>query len=380
MAKNVLLRLGPWIIGWLMVWGWCAAAAGDTSLAAAVRPPADLTLCGEPVPWELTDVRERFELEMLLSLNNRAQVVLWLKRAARYLPYIAAELEKAGLPDDLKYLPIVESALRPHAGSPRGAMGYWQFLAESGRNQGLTVDRYIDERRDIQASTRAALQYLQSLHEQFGSWALALAAYNMGRNGLAAEMLEQESNNYYQLYLPLETQRFVFRMLAVKLIVGNPGDYGFDLAPEDLYSPHRFDTVTIELPREVPIRLVAEAAGTYFKRIKDLNPALRGHYLQEGRYTLRLPEGAADGFGEGLRQVMAEEARKRPQRIYVVQPGDSLSIIAERFGLPLPALLIWNRIDLNKPIHPGDRLVLYPRWDDANAAQWPADTLEETDD
>ncbi|MCJ8501111.1 lytic transglycosylase domain-containing protein [Desulfatitalea alkaliphila] len=380
MRKNTLSRFGPWIVVGLMIWGGSGAVAGAASLAAAVRPPADLTLCGEPVPWELADVRERFELEMLLSLDNRTQVVLWLKRAARYLPYITAELEKAGLPDDLKYLPIVESALRPHAGSRRGAMGYWQFMAGSGRNHGLTVDRFIDERRDLQASTAAALQYLQSLHEQFGSWTLALAAYNMGRNGLAAEMLEQESNNYYQLYLPLETQRFVFRMLAVKLIVGNPVAYGFDLAPEDLYPPRRFDTATIVLAREVPIRLVAEAAGTYFKRIKDLNPALRGHYLQEGRYDLHLPEGAADGFGERLRQVMAEDATKRPQRIYVVQPGDSLSVIAERFDLPLPALLIWNRIDLNKPIHPGDRLVLYPRWDDAGAAQWPADTFEEMED
>ncbi|MBR9981161.1 MAG: transglycosylase SLT domain-containing protein [Desulfatitalea sp.] len=360
--------------------GMGSAPALAMSLADAARPPDNMTLCGESVPWQLDDVRERFELEMLVSLNNRAQVLLWLKRVPRYLPHIAAELEKAGMPDDLKYLAIVESALRPHVGSPRGALGYWQFMAQSARNNGLTVDRFLDQRRDFYASTQAALQYLQSLYDQFGSWALVLAAYNMGRNGLEAEILEQNTRDYYTLYLPLETQRFVFRMLAVKRIVSDPATYGFELAPEDTYPPHRFDTVTVNMPRETPIRVVAAAAGTHFKKIKDLNPALRGHYLQAGAHTLRLPEGAADGFAERFLSFVAQEAHNRPQRIYVVQAGDSLSVIADRFNVPLPALLIWNRIDLNRPIHPGERLVIFPRLDDAGQALWPDDALEEMDD
>jgi membrane-bound lytic murein transglycosylase D len=349
-------------------------------LAVAARPPENMTLCGERVPWELDDVRERFELEMLLGLNNRAQVLLWLKRAPRYLPHIARELEKAGMPDDLKYLPIVESALRPHATSRRGAVGFWQMMPETARNNGLTVDRYIDERRDFHASTRAALQYLQALYDQFSSWTLALAAYNMGRNGLDAEILEQNISDYYRLHLPLETQRFVFRLLVVKRIVEDPAAFGFELALEDAYRPPPFDTVTVDLSEEVPIRLVAEAAGTYFKAIKDLNPHLRGHYIQAGQHAIRLPEGAADRFDERLAPLVASHARHRRQRIYVVQGGDSLSTIAERFNVPLAALLIWNRLDMNKPIHPGDRLVVFSRPEDPVGPLWPDETIDETGD
>lgn len=354
--------------------------AQATPLSVAARPPENMTLCGERVPWELDDVRERFELEMLLSLNNRAQVLLWLKRAPRYLPYIARELEKAGMPDDLKYLPIVESALRPHATSRRGAVGFWQMMPETARNNGLTVDRYIDERRDFYASTQAALKYLQSLYDQFSSWTLALAAYNMGRNGLDAEMLEQNTGDYYRLHLPLESQRFVFRLLVVKRIVSDPGAFGFELALEDAYRPLPFDTVTVDLSEEVPIRLVAEAAGTYFKAIKDLNPHLRGHYIQAGQHSIRLPEGAADRFDKRLPPLVAAHAQHRRQRIYVVQGGDSLSTIAERFNVPLAALLIWNRIDMNKPIHPGDRLVVFSRPEDPDGPLWPDETIEETGD
>jgi len=353
--------------------GLCLGMVGTASaapLAVAARPPADMTLCGERVPLELEEVRERFELEMLVALGNPHQVILWLKRAPRYLPHIALELQAAGMPEDLKYLPIVESALRPHATSRRGAVGFWQLMPETARNNGLTVDRYIDQRRDFFASTQAALQYLRSIHDQFGSWTLALAAYNMGRHGLDAEILEQNARDYYNLYLPVETQRFIFRLLAVKQIFSDPAAYGFELDAEDTYRPPAFDTVTLDVPREVSIRLVAEAAGSSFKAIKDLNPHLRGHYIQAGQHPIRLPPGAAGGFSERFLSRVAEYAEDRQQRIYVVQSGDSLSVIAERFNVPLAALLIWNRIDMHKPIHPGERLVIFPRPEDAGGPSW----------
>ena len=131
-------------------------------------------------------------------------------------------MKENGLPDDIKYIAVAESALRPHAGSSKGAMGFWQFMADTGRKYGLTINAYVDERRNIFASTAAAIRYLNELHQKFGSWELAAAAYNMGEEGLQAEILEQDTNNYYQLYLPLETQRYIFRILSVKLILLKP--------------------------------------------------------------------------------------------------------------------------------------------------------------
>ena len=328
--------------------------------AASARPPEGLRLCGESVPFDQNHVRERFEKEMLLTLFDRPQVLLWLKRTTRYMPFISQSLDQAGLPNDIKYLSIIESALRPHAGSPKGAIGFWQLMPETARKYGLKVDEFVDERRDLFLSTPAAIAYLQALHAKFSSWTLTLAAYNMGEEGLEAEILEQKTDDYYKLYLPLETQRFVFRMLAVKLIVSDPERYGFDLAPGDFYAPIGFDTVAVDCFQEAPIRLVAEAANAYFKQIKDLNPHLRGHYIRAGHHQLRVPQGSASGFRQRFDTLVSAYSKERSHRIYVVQNGDSLSTIAEKFGVPLAALLIWNRIGVDKMLHPGDRLVIYP--------------------
>ena len=337
-----------------------AVQADATVTAASARPPRGLALCGEKVPFDRGHVRERFEKEMLLTLFDRPQVLLWLKRSSRYLPFISQALEQSGIHKDIQYLAIIESALRPHAGSPKGAIGFWQLMPDTARKYGLKVDEFVDERRDLFLSTPAAIAYLKTLYAKFSSWTLALAAYNMGEEGLEAEMLEQKNNDYYQLYLPLETQRFVFRMLAVKLIITDPDAYGFKLSDDDFYAPVTFDTVAVDCFQETPIRLVAEASGASFKQIKDLNPHIRGHYIRAGHHQLRVPQGSASGFRKRFDALVAAYGKERSHRIYVVQNGDSLSTIAEKFGVPLAALLIWNRIGVNKTIHPGDRLVIYP--------------------
>lgn len=321
-------------------------------------PPA---FCGEPVPMKHRDVSERFEKELLLTLWDRPQVVLWLKRSRRYLPYIEKTLAEHHLPEDLKFVAIAESALRPHAGSRRGAVGFWQFMAGTGRKYGLVINARKDERRNILASTQAAVAYFKELYREFGSWTLVAAAFNMGEEGLLAEILEQGTRDYYQLYLPLETQRFVFRLLSIKLIFENPGKYGFNLQETDYYPPLSFDRVEITSYEETPLRLVARAAGTYFKVIKDLNPEIRGHYLPAGSHTLLIPKGASAGFQDRYQRYVKEFQAAQKERIYVVREGDNLSAIAERFDIPLQAILIWNRLDLKRPIHPGDRLVIYPR-------------------
>ena len=347
---------------------FCSSALGGASgpisplpsLISSLDLAAPHVFCGEPVPIDNREVKERFEKEFLLSLWNRPQVVLWLKRSKRYLPYIEKMLKKNGLPDDLKYLAVAESALRPHAGSKKGAMGFWQFMRQTGRKHGLTINSRIDERRNLFASTGAAIRYFKDLHEEFGSWTLAAAAYNMGEKGLMSEILEQQTDDYYQLYLPLETQRFLFRILSIKIILSEPEKFGFKLQKDDYYRPLAFDKVRIKSVGEVPIRIVAEAAKTHFKVIKDLNPEIRGHYLASGTHEILVPKGASTGFQKRLKLLVKRFSLAQNERIYVVRKGDNLSSIAEKFNIPLAALFIWNRIDPKQPIHPGDRIIVRP--------------------
>jgi hypothetical protein len=329
------------------------------SLISSIRLRGGLEFCGETVPLNIPEVRERLDKELLLTLADRPQVILWLKRAHRYLPFIEQSLAAAEMPDDLKYIAVIESALRPHVGSPAGAIGFWQFMAETGRRYGLTIDDTSDERRNIFKSTGAALAYFEDLYGQFGSWTLAAAAYNMGEEGLQSEILLQQTNRYYRLYLPLETQRYVFRVIAAKLILTAPERYGFHLAPGDLYPPLVFDRIDVACRQRIPIRIVAQAAGTFFKVIKDLNPDIRGYYLPEGTHTILIPAGAALDFKPRFEKAVTAWRSDPLKRTYVVKTGDNLSVIAEAFGVPLPALLIWNDLDVRDRIHPGDRLVVY---------------------
>ena len=331
------------------------------SMMSALSITTPLEFCGEPVPVEVQEVRERIEKELLLSLWHRPQVILWLKRSRRYMPYIEEVLRSEGMPDDLKYVAIAESALRPHARSSKGAVGFWQFMNYTGQQYGLVINRRIDERRNIFASTRAAIRYLSDLYATFGSWALAAAAYNMGEVGLNAEIVEQGVNNYYQLYLNLETQRYIFRIVAIKLILEDPAKYGFHLAEEDYYPALSFDQVRVQCFKETPIRIIAQAAQTHFKVIKDLNPEIRGHYLPEGNHAILIPKEGSENFQARYRDLLKHWSSNQKEQTYLVKEGDHLTAIAERFGVPLASLIIWNRLNPKAPIHPGDRLIIYPK-------------------
>ncbi len=265
------------------------------------------------------------------------------------------------MPEDLKYVAVVESALRPHAGSKKGAIGFWQFTIDTGRKYGLVINARIDERRNVVASTQAAIRYFKDLHDRFGSWTLAAAAFNMGEEGLMAEILEQGTRDYYQLYLPLETQRFLFRIISTKLIFSQPEKYGFKLSEKDYYSQLSFDEVKVVCFHETPIRIIAQAAQTYFKVIKDLNPEIRGHYLAPGSHIVLIPKGASAGFQGRYKKYVEKFLAARKEQVYIVREGDNLSSIAEQFAVPLPALIIWNKLDLKRPIHPGDKLVIYSK-------------------
>jgi membrane-bound lytic murein transglycosylase D len=332
-----------------------------SGLIQAARIKGPLDFCGEPVPLEDPDVRERLEREVLVTLADPQQVILWIKRSRQFLAPIEEALRASHLPEDLKYIAIAESGLRPHAGSPKGAMGFWQFIETTGRKYGLRVDAEKDERRSLASSTEAAMAYLRELREVFGSWTLAVAAFNMGENGLLSDINQQNTRDYYRLYLSIETQRYVFRILTAKLILKNPERYGFRLEPEDIYPPVAAARVSLEISREIPMLVVAQAAGTYVKVIKDLNPEVRGFRLMPGKHSLLIPKESARLFHERLARLMDQMPAAREKIVYIVKEGDTLSEIAERHSVSVSEVREWNRLDPKKPIQPGMRLVILPK-------------------
>jgi len=333
-------------------------SSGQT-LIESVKINEPLTFCNEPVPLNETDIKERLERELLISLDNSNEVILWIKRANRYLPHIEKVLKNNSLPDDLKYIAIVESSLRPLTRSNKGAVGYWQFIESTGMKYGMVINNDIDERRNFFTSTEAAVNYLKDLYALFGSWTLAAAAYNMGEEGLKTEMMVQKVSNYYQLDLYQETQRYIFRLLAAKIIISNPEKYGYSLTPDDLYKPIQFDRVEISANQPVPLYIIAQAAKTYFKVIKDLNPHIKNYYLPAGKYELMVPQGAAMGFSERYENLLSQWLAERNEYVYIVQKGDNLSTIAERFNVPVKAIMIWNDITNGKKVLPGNKLFIF---------------------
>ncbi len=348
---------------------WAAGGSAGGRIEAQPPPtpvptiPAKLTLAGEKVPLELPFVAEQLDREFTIAVHDRAQVVMWLKRARRYFPYITRELRRAGMPEDLKYLAVAESALLHRISSRAGAVGMWQFLPATARRYGLRVNRWFDDRRNPEKATAAALAYLKDLKDEFGSWTLAMAAYNCGERRVRREIAEQGVRDYYHLYLPRETMRYVFRIMAAKIILQNPGRYGFVLPRENLYAPLPADKVSLRPSRALHLRLVARAAGTTVRELMDLNPELRSYWLPPGRLTLKVPRGK----GAGLARRLASLGKSRPPgvrsrppsagRVVVVKPGDTLAAIARRYKVKLSQLRRANRIS-GSIIHPGQKLVI----------------------
>jgi hypothetical protein len=254
------------------------------------------------VPLDDPLIREDLDREFTIVVWSRAQTTMWLKRAHRYFPEIEHKLRKKLLPLDVKYVVLVESDLRPKAKSPAGALGFWQLIAPTAQRFQLKANDKLDERLDFGASTDAALQYLQVLHRQFQSWPLALAAYNCGEGRVQKALEAQGVTSYYHLSLPEETERYVHRILAAKIILEDPARYGYDLPPDQLYPPLSYDEVDFTAAQEVPVRRLAEACGSYYKALKILNPWIKGPGLPPGSYRLKVPPGTGARFQEAYRQ------------------------------------------------------------------------------
>lgn len=254
----------------------------------AVDWPKELEFCGEKVPLDDFYVRESWEKEFLVLLASDYQNILYLKRAPKYFPAIESELKKRNLPDDLKYVAVAESALREDIASRAGAVGLWQFVASTAQHYGLRVDDSVDERNNFEKATPAALAYLQFLHDKFGSWTLAVAAYNSGENGLERRIDEQKVGDYYDLYLNDETSTYLFRILAIKEIMSDPEKYGYDLKASDYFAWPNYQIKTVGGPLD--LTQFALENKTTLRALKELNPWIVGSSLPEGSFNLKVEQ------------------------------------------------------------------------------------------
>ncbi len=272
--------------------------------------PTEVTLCGEKIPTEDRNIWENLDREFIITLDNHAQILLWMKRARRYFPTIEKRLKEMNLPDDLKYVTITESALRPHAVSSSGAAGIWQFIPSTGDKYGMRRGKALDERFDFLKATEGALNYLKNLYEEFGTWTLAMAAYNAGENRIRREIELQKTKNYFYLDLPVETERYVYKIAVSKIILSNPEKYGFSLEDSDFYEPLKLERVQIELKQPLPIMEVARAIGFYYKEVKEMNLHLSNESIPAGTHFLNLPSGTSERFWTFFNNWKKESEKK----------------------------------------------------------------------
>lgn len=252
--------------------------------------PDTMTFCGEEVPLSLFYVREALDHELIVNMYRQSSTLLYFKRANRYFPVIEPILKKHGIPPDMKYLCVIESGLA-NATSPAKAQGFWQFMPATGSRYGLTVNNEVDMRNDLEAATEAACRYLRDLYARFHSWTAAAAAYNCGENGLERRMRQQDTDDYHHTRLNSETSRYVYRILAMKLIMQNPQQYGYFVRRCDLYPPVPTRTVTLQ-GQNVDLVRFAKDNNTSYKMLRTLNPWLQTDLLKNKdnkKYTVRLP-------------------------------------------------------------------------------------------
>ncbi len=319
------------------------------------HPPSRMELFGEPVPLVVQDVWERFDREFTLVVYNHAQVYLWLKRTERYFPRLEEQLRLYGLPDDLKYVAVAESDLMTTASSPAGAVGPWQFIAVTGRNYGLALTAAVDERHSFEAATDSAFRYLRDLQGLFRSWTLAVAAYNCGENRVKEEIGRQKTSDYYQLKLPLETERYIFRILAIKEVLSNPEKYGYRLPPGAGYPEIKVDKVSIALAAPMPIQTIAEAAGMTYREFKILNPAFISDAIPAGSFMVATPRGKGGALQNRLEQLKAADKDHPAYADYTVKKGETLSAIAAFYKVSVQDLRKCNNLADDK-VEPGQTL------------------------
>ena len=369
--------------------GICALALGagcgslQTRPETAETPPVSTNSEGPgPAPtapvssWEgktddaivrLEHLPEKYQKVVMDWVNyfqgrGRHHMVRYLSRSTRYLPMMKKVLRENGLPEDLVYISLIESGYSPRAHSHAGAVGYWQFMRGTGRNYGLRVNHLVDDRMDPEKSTEAAASYFKGLYNLFGSWPLAIAAYNVGENRIKGVVMRKYTRDLWELIdmrlLPKETAHYVPKFIAAEMIARDPAKFGFgDIQYEE---PFRYDAITST--RSVDLKKFSDNLGIPFEEMRRLNPAYRTPLAptQDGRLVLRVPSGTRQQAVAVLDRSFptVQDERKLASNIldfrrYKVRPGDTLSGIARRHGVSLEALKAANSFSRGKVLRVG---------------------------
>lgn len=302
------------------------------------------------------------EKSLLLYTNRlRNTFKIWLERSGKYIDIMRNILKERGLPEELVFLPIIESGFNPHAYSPARAVGPWQFISETAKRYGLIIDWWRDERKDPVKSTQAAASYLKDLYRMFGSWNLSLAAYNAGEGRILRSLKKSGENDYWALIerniIPKETREYVPRYIAAKKIIQNPEEYGFyNLV---YHEPLEFDEVIINSP--IDIDLVAKCAETTESVIRELNPELRRWSTPPGvpYYKIRIPKGTKEIFFENLKNV--PKNKWFSYDTYKVKKGDTLKKISKKTGYPVSVILALNSISGVEKLKAGTLIKIPPK-------------------
>lgn len=266
------------------------------SYSARFAPmPTEIDFCGERVPLEYADIRESLQRELIAIMNMHSTTLQTLSRTTRYFPVIVPILKEYGIPEDFKYLAMTESSLNPNAASGAGARGMWQFLSAAAKENGLETGSNVDMRYHVEASTRAACKYLKKAYAKFGSWTMAAASYNCGMAGVSNRQAKQGGiTDYYDLFLPEETMRYVFHIIGYKIVTPEPAAYGFDIKSEDYHKEYKNIKEIKVNDAEINWSKLAADHGTNYRILRILNPWIRNHsYTNKSlkTYTVVVPVG-----------------------------------------------------------------------------------------
>ncbi len=297
----------------------------------------------------------------LFTERIRGRFAMWLSRSGKYLELMKEILKNKNIPEDMVFLSLIESGFNPYAYSVARAVGPWQFISATAKRYGLVIDWWRDERRDPIKSTEAAADYLSDLYEMFGSWNLAMAAYNAGEGRILKALKRSKSDDYWPLlktrYIKSETKNYVPRFIAATNIASNPEEFGF--MNIEYHQPLNYDEVMVQGP--IDLEIAAKCADTTIEIIKELNPELRRWCTPPGMsvYILRIPSGTKEIFQKNLAEIPENE--RFTVAAYTVKKGDTIKKIAKRAGVPVKALFALNSIDSLKPLRYGTEINLPPK-------------------
>lgn len=252
--------------------------------------PEKITFAEKIIEQNNIDFHERLDKEIIVNMYRHSSTLIFLKKSKKYFEIIEPILKKNGIPDDFKYLAVIESGLE-NVVSPANASGIWQFMESTGKSYDLEINKFVDDRYHLEKSTEAACNYLKDVNRVYNDWILSAAAYNRGQGGISNALEDQDVDNYFELYLNSETARYVFRILAVKLIMESPEKYGFILNPTDYYPQEKTKTIEVDYAIE-DLKAFAIEKGSNYKTLKLLNPWLQSSSLPKGKqtYKIKIPQ------------------------------------------------------------------------------------------